>query len=63
MPYKPWFAPKTAIKVPKMEGPYKPVGRPSRFYKNLTNIHHFHVEMICVSLIDNFKSSEIGLMR
>ena len=30
---------------------YKPVGRPSRFYKNLTNIHRFHVEMF-LCLID-----------
>ena len=45
------FCVKNRVKVPKMEGPYKTVGRPSRFYKNLTNIHRFHVEMF-LCLID-----------
>uniref|UniRef100_A0A453ISC7 DUF4371 domain-containing protein n=1 Tax=Aegilops tauschii subsp. strangulata TaxID=200361 RepID=A0A453ISC7_AEGTS len=42
---------KHKVKVPQMGGKYKPPGRPSRFYKNLTNLHRFHVEMF-LGLID-----------
>ena len=45
------FCVKNRVKVPKMQGPYKQVGRRSRLYKNLTNIHRFHVEMF-LCLVD-----------